>query len=86
MTIDKFQGSDIDCVILLLVVQKSNNNLLEDWRRINVAITRAKKKLISKMSVQNTTIYFKSPLPSPARIPSWSLMGIGIMAAMRFHD
>eukprot|EP01080_Neovahlkampfia_damariscottae_P003681 gene3681-6495_t len=49
-TIDKFQGIDRDVIIVSLV--KSNDEddsigeLMKDVRRINVAITRAKKKLI----------------------------------------
>ncbi|KAG0333074.1 Tripartite DNA replication factor [Podila horticola] len=48
-TVDRFQGKDKDCVIVSLV--RSNNDqevgeLLKDWRRINVAFTRAKKKLV----------------------------------------
>jgi DNA replication ATP-dependent helicase Dna2 len=48
-TVDKYQGRDKECVIVSLV--RSNpqghvGDLLQDWRRINVAFTRAKKKLI----------------------------------------
>lgn len=48
-TVDRYQGRDKDCIILSLV--RSNRSqavgdLLKDWRRINVAITRAKTKLI----------------------------------------
>ncbi|TPX33425.1 hypothetical protein SeMB42_g07481 [Synchytrium endobioticum] len=48
-TVDKFQGRDKECVIVSLVRSNSNQNigdLLRDWRRINVAFTRAKHKLI----------------------------------------
>ncbi|KAI3818648.1 hypothetical protein L1987_12463 [Smallanthus sonchifolius] len=50
-TIDKYQGRDKDG-ILVSFVRSSNNpkncksSLLGDWHRINVALTRAKKKLI----------------------------------------
>lgn len=49
LTVDKFQGRDKDCIVLSLV--RSNaaaaiGELLRDWRRINVAVTRAKSKLI----------------------------------------
>jgi len=52
-TIDKFQGCDRD-VIIISTVRRMNKGdgamgigtLLRDWRRINVGITRAKKKLI----------------------------------------
>lgn len=59
-TVDKFQGKDKDIVIFSTVKKKRSSsveqnpelsvdeigNLLRDWRRINVAITRAKMKLI----------------------------------------
>lgn len=49
MTADQFQGRDKECVVISLV--RSNNemkvgDLLQEWRRINVAITRSKSKLI----------------------------------------
>jgi DNA replication ATP-dependent helicase Dna2 len=48
-TADKYQGRDKDVVILSCV--RSNKDakvgeLLKDWRRVNVAITRAKSKLV----------------------------------------
>ncbi len=47
-TIDSFQGQEADVIILSLV--RSNNDgkigFLSDYRRMNVALTRAKKKLI----------------------------------------
>ncbi|KAL3613640.1 hypothetical protein CASFOL_041714 [Castilleja foliolosa] len=51
-TIDKYQGRDKDCIVVSFVrscKNPRNNNsssLLGDWHRINVALTRAKKKLI----------------------------------------
>ena len=48
-TIDKFQGKDSDFVIISLVRSNLTGNvgeLLTDWQRLNVAFTRAKKKLI----------------------------------------
>eukprot|EP00887_Chlorella_sp_A99_P004604 scaffold4.g4604.t1 len=49
LTVDKCQGRDKDCILLSLV--RSNGvreagALLADWRRVNVAITRAKCKLV----------------------------------------
>jgi len=44
-TIDRFQGSDKEIIILSLCTLHSPN-LLEDDRRLNVALTRAKKKMI----------------------------------------
>ncbi|CAO3599551.1 unnamed protein product [Absidia cylindrospora] len=48
-TIDKYQGRDKDCVLISLVRSNSkgaSGYLLRDWRRLNVAFTRAKSKLI----------------------------------------
>ncbi|OAY77110.1 DNA replication ATP-dependent helicase/nuclease DNA2, partial [Ananas comosus] len=50
-TIDKYQGRDKDCVIVSFVRSSKNvkactSSLLGDWHRINVVLTRAKKKLI----------------------------------------
>lgn len=50
-TIDKYQGRDKDCILVSFVrsnnqSKSSGSSLLADWHRINVAITRAKKKLI----------------------------------------
>lgn len=59
LTADQFQGRDKDCVIISLVKSNNNNNigsLLKEWRRVNVAITRAKSKLIiigSKRTLKN---------------------------------
>lgn len=46
---DRFQGRDKECIILSMV--RSNDtgivgDLLKDWRRVNVALTRARSKLI----------------------------------------
>ncbi|KAJ3176332.1 Tripartite DNA replication factor [Geranomyces variabilis] len=62
-TVDKFQGSDKECVIVSLVRSNSTGNvgeLLRDWRRINVAFTRAKKKLIiigSRQTLNHTGVF-----------------------------
>lgn len=48
-TTDKFQGRDKECIIISLVRSNAEGNigdLLKDWRRINVAFTRARSKLI----------------------------------------
>jgi DNA replication ATP-dependent helicase Dna2 len=44
-TVDRFQGSDKELIILSLCTL-SPPHLLEDERRLNVALTRAKKKMI----------------------------------------
>ncbi|KAM3079714.1 DNA replication endonuclease-helicase Dna2 [Clarireedia jacksonii] len=48
-TADRFQGRDKEVVVLSLVRSNEGGNigeLLRDWRRINVAFTRAKTKLL----------------------------------------
>ncbi len=47
LTIDKSQGIDCDIVIISCTKQTADKGvLLKDLKRLNVAITRAKKKLI----------------------------------------
>jgi DNA replication ATP-dependent helicase Dna2 len=64
-TIDKYQGKDSDFVIISLVRSNENKNigeLLNDWQRLNVAFTRAKKKLIligSKSTVLENSSFRK---------------------------
>ena len=48
-TADKFQGRDKEVVVLSLVRNNESGNvgeLLKDWRRVNVALTRARTKLL----------------------------------------
>ena len=48
-TVDKYQGRDKSCIIVCLVRSNDHCNvgdLLRDWRRVNVAVTCAKRKLI----------------------------------------
>ena len=48
-TADRFQGRDKEIIILSLVRNNENGNvgeLLKDWRRVNVALTRARTKLL----------------------------------------
>lgn len=49
LTIDKCQGRDKPALLLSLVKSNAENlsgRLLADWRRVNVAVTRAQKKLV----------------------------------------
>lgn len=49
LTADRFQGRDKECIIISLVrsnKEKKAGELLRDWRRVNVAVTRARSKLI----------------------------------------
>lgn len=48
-TADRFQGRDKEVVVLSLVRSNENQmvgDLLKDWRRVNVALTRARTKLL----------------------------------------
>jgi DNA replication ATP-dependent helicase Dna2 len=46
LTADRFQGRDKDVIIISLVRTEFVGDLLKEWRRVNVAITRARCKLI----------------------------------------
>ena len=45
-TVDAFQGKESDIVLVNTVVTTPNRNFLNDFRRINVSMSRAKDKLI----------------------------------------
>jgi DNA replication ATP-dependent helicase Dna2 len=48
-TVDQFQGKDKDCILISLVRNNDYGgigDLLKDWKRLNVLLTRSKKKLI----------------------------------------
>lgn len=49
LTADRFQGRDKECIIISMVrsnPEGKSGELMKDWRRINVAVTRARSKLI----------------------------------------
>ena len=57
-TIDRYQGRDKDAIILSFVrsnVEGRSGRLLDDFRRLNVAVSRAKRKLILIGSMQTLT-------------------------------
>eukprot|EP01083_Nonionella_stella_P277847 944715_1 len=62
-TVDRFQGKDRNCVIISFVRSNADGKigaLLKDWRRPNVALTRAKNKLImigSRSTLINCKLY-----------------------------
>ena len=60
-TVDRFQGNDRDIIIFSSVISDINHltDFFEDERRLNVSITRAKKKFII---VGNYNILSKSKL------------------------
>ena len=65
-TVDRFQGRDQDCIVLSLVrsnPERKKGCLLGDARRVNVAVTRAKRKLI--IIGDGTTLTAPAPGPPP---------------------
>lgn len=59
-TVDKYQGRDKSVIIVSFVrssLEANMGELLKDWRRLNVAITRAKHKLIMIGSVSTLCRY-----------------------------
>ncbi|RLV89168.1 DNA replication ATP-dependent helicase/nuclease DNA2 [Spathaspora sp. JA1] len=66
LTADQYQGRDKECIIISLVRSNEDNragDLVKEWRRLNVAFTRAKSKLIilgsrSTLSSMETTKTF----------------------------
>ena len=64
-TVDKYQGRDKECIAISLVrsnLQRTVGNLLCDWRRINVAFTRAKSKLVligSARTLNSSPVFLK---------------------------
>ncbi|XP_061089148.1 DNA replication ATP-dependent helicase/nuclease DNA2 isoform X1 [Conger conger] len=59
-TVDKYQGRDKGVIIVSFVRSNVDGNLgelLKDWRRLNVAITRAKHKLLMLGSIPTVQRY-----------------------------
>uniref|UniRef100_A0AAY5EKR0 DNA replication ATP-dependent helicase/nuclease DNA2 n=1 Tax=Electrophorus electricus TaxID=8005 RepID=A0AAY5EKR0_ELEEL len=59
-TVDRYQGRDKSVVIVSFVRSHTDGNLgelLKDWRRLNVAITRAKHKLLMIGSAPTLRLY-----------------------------
>lgn len=55
-TVDQFQGKENTCVIASIASNGPNGGLLGDWRRLNVLVTRAKRKLVligSSVALEN---------------------------------
>ncbi|KAJ3091268.1 Tripartite DNA replication factor [Quaeritorhiza haematococci] len=81
-TVDKYQGRDKPCIIVSLVRSNTKLNvgdLLRDWRRINVAFTRAKRKLIilgSKSTLEGGATLFATFLELMEK-NNWPIPEIG---------
>jgi DNA replication ATP-dependent helicase Dna2 len=75
LTIDRAQGLDKTVMVVSLVrsnTQREAGRLLADWRRINVALTRAKRKLVvvgSASTVQSVPLF--ATLVGMARERGW---------------
>ena len=59
---DRFQGRDKECIVISMVRCNASGvvgDLLKDWRRVNVALTRAKSKLVilgSRQTLRNNDL------------------------------
>eukprot|EP01134_Creolimax_fragrantissima_P005432 CFRG5432T1 len=64
-TVDKYQGRDKDVILLSMVrsnTAKEVGMLLNDWRRLNVAFTRARRKIViigSRSTLTKSTVMNK---------------------------
>ena len=75
-TVDTYQGRDKECLIISFVRSSDASGalgeLLRDWRRVNVALTRARHKLIIIASARTLArIPFLNGLVQHARSCGW---------------
>jgi DNA replication ATP-dependent helicase Dna2 len=49
-TVDQFQGRDKDIILVSMARTAKIGDLLKDWRRVNVLLTRARKKIVLVMN------------------------------------
>lgn len=76
-TADKYQGRDKEVILLSCVRSNEQNSvgeLLKDWRRVNVAITRARSKLIvvgSHHTLANSGVSVLQGLCRKVKDSSW---------------
>ncbi|KAG8903622.1 Tripartite DNA replication factor [Tulasnella sp. 403] len=62
LTADRSQGRDKDCIVISMVRSNDSNqvgDLLRDWRRLNVSLTRGRAKLVifgSQSTLQNVPL------------------------------
>jgi ATP-dependent RNA/DNA helicase IGHMBP2 len=73
MTVDSFQGSEADIVLISFVRANSKNRVgfLQDFQRLNVALTRAKRLLVlfgSGNTLKNSGFTFLEELVDDAKL------------------
>jgi len=84
LTVDQFQGRDKDCIVLSLVRSNSagaTGSLLSEWRRINVALTRARKKIVivgSYNTFCREALHASTCLPPPSSTAVTAPASLGI--------
>lgn len=97
-TVDKYQGRDKECIFISLVRSNASGvvgMLLRDWRRVNVAFTRAKTKLVvigSSSTLRNDRLFKK--FLQIVDVRKWNvslgenahLIFAGKVAALERHD
>lgn len=57
-TVDGIQGREKECIIISMVRSNSKREIgfLRDWRRMNVAVTRARRMLILIGNIECVTV------------------------------
>uniref|UniRef100_A0A8C9ZPJ5 DNA replication ATP-dependent helicase/nuclease n=1 Tax=Sander lucioperca TaxID=283035 RepID=A0A8C9ZPJ5_SANLU len=72
-TVDRYQGRDKSLIIFSFVRSTTDEGnlgeLLKDWRRLNVAITRAKHKLLMVGSTKTLRLFFPELLHHIIQLP-----------------
>ena len=73
MTVDSFQGSEADIVLISFVRANPKNHVgfLQDFQRLNVALTRAKLLLVlfgSGNTLENSGVTFLKELVNDAKL------------------
>ena len=83
-TIDSFQGQERDVIIVSLVRCNNSSEIgfLQDYRRMNVAMTRAKKKLvlIGDSATLGKDLFYKALIEHSERkadyVSAWELLDV----------
>lgn len=73
MTVDSFQGSEADIILISFVRSNSKNHVgfLQDFQRLNVALTRAKRLLVlfgSGSTLENSGVSFLKELVDDVKL------------------